>query len=93
MWGPVTACVLLAVVVALAFLAARLGTPGEEPEVKSNDAIDEEIRREKLELHNRACEYADSQLKGYEYPMPTPMVSAMLVSAFKMGARWQQRRR
>lgn len=57
----------------------------ERPEVKSHDAIAEEIRRERIELHNTSLAYAD--LQGEK----DARAVMMLAAAFRSGAKWQQR--
>lgn len=64
----------------------------EAPKVKSHDAIAEEIRAEKIELHNVSREYADLQLRNELESYPAAFVDAMLSAAFRSGALWQQRR-
>lgn len=62
------------------------------PKVKTHDAIDEEIRRERIELHNTSRDYADLQLRNGIESYPKSFVDAMLSAAFRSGAKWQQQR-
>lgn len=70
------------------------------PAVKTHDAIDEEIRRERLELHNTACVYGEIQRSEirvnvqHNEPLDdaAQAIERMLVAAFREGAKWQQRR-
>lgn len=57
-----------------------------EPKVKPIDAIDEEIRRERIELHNTSLDYAELQGVKDRHTV------VMLAAAFRMGAQWQQKR-
>jgi hypothetical protein len=80
------------IIVASIVLTIYCSPHGTAPEVKSHDAIDEEIRRERIELHNTSLDYAELQVKGAPDPLPHFLVAPMLSSAFKSGAKWQQRR-
>jgi hypothetical protein len=60
-----------------------------EPKVKSIDMIDEEIRAERLQLHNTSRDYADLQLRNGLDSYPRAFVDAMLSAAFRSGAKWQ----
>lgn len=75
---------------ALAFAAvvyiASICKPSAGVPVKSHDAIDEEIRRERIELHNASLDYAELQGVADRHRV------VMLAAAFRMGAQWQQRR-
>jgi hypothetical protein len=64
-----------------------------EPKVKSLDMIDEEIRAERLALHNDSRTYAELQLRNGLDSYPRSFVDAMLSAAFRQGAQWQQRRK
>lgn len=67
------------------------------PEVKSHDAIAEELRRERLELYNTSLDYGalqiDPPIPGCKGPLYTAVrVREMCQAAFREGAKWQQRR-
>lgn len=83
--------VILTVCALIAWAACAINkTP--EPKVKSHDAIDEEIRRERLELHNASRDYAELQLRNGIESYPKSFVDAMLSAAFRSGAKWQANR-
>src|SRR5688572_9512192 len=68
-----------------------------EPKVKPLDVIDEEIRREKLELYNTSLDYAALQFSPPTEGVRTTLyreqrVREMLSAAFRSGARWQANR-
>lgn len=84
---------VLTVIIAAAITFA---TTPEAPKVKSHDAIDEEIRRERVEIHNTSLHYAELQRAWIQDNTPTPLNAArleqLLATAFREGAKWQQRR-
>ncbi len=77
---------------ALIIVSFWFGLPRPAPKLKTNDAIDEEIRAEKIELENTARDYADLQTRPELESYPASFVNAMMVAAFRSGAQWQQRR-
>jgi hypothetical protein len=83
MW-PLAIWLAIVGVVILAFVRVTRAMP-EPPKVKTHDAIDEEIRRERIELHNTSLAYADMQGEK------DARVCAKLAAAFRSGAQWQQR--
>ncbi len=85
------------VVVGLVFVAACVFSywyvqPPKTPPIDTHDAIDDEIRRERIELHNTSRDYADLQLRNGIESYPKSFVDAMLSAAFRSGAKWQQQR-
>jgi hypothetical protein len=86
MSATIFAVIVLAIIAAAIALTIWCSPHGDAPKVKSHDAIDEEIRRERLELHNTSLAYAD--LQGEK----DARACMMLAAAFREGAKWQQRR-
>lgn len=66
------------------------------PTPKPLDVIDDEIRAERLELHNASCDYGERNRGICEDHTPdeshAQSVEMMLAAAFRQGALWQQRR-
>lgn len=85
-------CGVIALVCALIGWAACHINKTPEPKVKPIDSIDEEIRRERLELHNASRDYAELQLRNGIESYPKSFVDAMLSAAFRSGAKWQANR-
>lgn len=92
MWPWILTIVII--LFALAFMATATGP--ETPKPKSHDAIDEEIRRERMELHNTSLHYGELQRGWVQDTGPTPLtgkrLEGLLATAFREGAKWQQRR-
>jgi hypothetical protein len=94
-WYPVIFTTLLVVVIVVWVWTCR-AIP-KTPPVEPQEAIAEEARRERLELHNTALHYAELQMSppvpGCNGPLYTAKrVQEMMASAFRSGAQWQQRR-
>lgn len=89
-----TAAIILgtAVLIAALGLWALTSKRFATPPVKTHDAIDDEIRRERIELHNTSRDYAELQLRNGIESYPKSFVDAMLSAAFRSGAKWQQQR-
>ena len=77
--------IVLCVVAFIVWCACHINRGMPTPTVKSHDAIDEEIRRERLELHNASLDYAELQGAKDRHTV------VMLAAAFRTGAQWQQR--
>lgn len=100
--NPGVVCVVIVLAIAAAgFALAMWCSPrGDAPKVKTHDAIDEEIRRERLELHNTSLAYSVLQRSQCRlivaHPVPLDdaanAVEVMVSAAFREGAKWQQRR-
>jgi hypothetical protein len=78
--------VLLVVVIAAFIWGHKLGPCANSLPRVPDEVIGEEIRRERLELHNTSLAYADMQGEK------DARAVMMLAAAFRQGAKWQQRR-
>jgi hypothetical protein len=83
--------ILFAVLVAVAIIAwvwFMFYADGEAhpPPIEPQESIAEAAARERLELHNASLDYAELQGPKDRHTV------VMLAAAFRMGAKWQQRR-